>query len=134
MKNIIKICLATTGLSLIFVSLVATFYRANFLCIATVYQILLSNIVIHLGLMLLQRFESKYCIIETLVDIAYVLLVLILFGIWFNWYSSTPLGILIVIGVATYILGSFIDLYRVTTHVTFINQQLKLHNEKSHSS
>ena len=46
---------ATTGLSLILLSIIATFYSAEFLCIETVFQVLLLNVVVHLILLLMYK-------------------------------------------------------------------------------
>lgn len=132
MKNKIKICLATTGLSLVLLTLVATLCHAQFLCISTVYEVFLSNIVIHAGLILLERFESPYCLVETLIEVGYILVVLILFGLFFNWYNSIPVWVLSLIGIATYIIGCFIDLFKMTNNLSFINKQLDLQNKQHH--
>lgn len=131
MKNIVKNCLATTGLSLVLLAIVATLYHARFLFIMSVYQTLLANIIIHLGLILLQRFESKYFMVEIAVEIGYVLVVLILSGHFFGWYSSTPLWVLIVLGIAVYFIGCFIGIFRMHTDVEHINLQLTLRKDSS---
>ncbi|KLU71758.1 MAG: hypothetical protein RHS_2472 [Robinsoniella sp. RHS] len=125
MKN----CLATTGLSLVLLAFVATLYHARFLFIVSVYQTLVANIFIHLGLALLQHFESKFFIVEIAVEIGYVLAVLILSGYFFGWYSSTPLWVLILLGIAVYLIGCFIGIFRMQTDVEYINQQLELRKE-----
>jgi hypothetical protein len=124
MKNKIKNCLATTGLSLILLAIVATLYQAQFLCITTFYQVLLANAFIHIGLTLLEHFESTYFLLEILVEVGYILIVLIIFGFFFNWYSSTPLWVLILLGIAVYLIGSLISLFRINSNLAFINNQL----------
>lgn len=129
MKHKVRNCLATTALSLLLLTIVASFYQADFLCIETVYQSFGANVLIHLGLTLLQKFESNYCIVEILVEIAYTLTILIVFGFLFGWYSSTPLWVLILIGIAVYLIGSLIDVFRIQNEVALINRQLKQRNE-----
>lgn len=124
MKSKITLCLATTGLALIFLTLVASLYHGHFLCLSTVYEIFLSNIIIHLGLTLLEHFESPYYLVEILIEVGYILVILILFGFTFNWFSSIPIGVLILIGIATYIIGCFIDIFRTTSTLSMINKQL----------
>ncbi len=131
MKNGIKNCLATTGMSLILLSIIGTLYNARFLYIYSVYQGFAANIIIHLGLTVLKRFESKYFIIEILLEIGYVLIVLIIAGFLFGWYSSTPIWILVLMGITVYFIGSLIDIFRIRNDVKFINQQLKLRKEQS---
>lgn len=129
MKSIMKNCLATTGLSLVLLAFVATLYHARFLFIVSVYQTLLANMIIHLGLVLLQRFESRFFMVEIAVEIGYVLVVLILSGHFFGWYSSTPLWVLIFLGIAVYAIGCFIGMFRMRTDVEYINHQLDLRKE-----
>lgn len=126
MKNKLKICFATTGLSLLLLTVVATLYHAQFLCLTTVYQVFLANVLIHIGLTLLERFESPYFLLEILLEVGYILIVLIIFSFLFDWYSSTPLWILILLGITVYFIGSLIDVFRLSNNLTFINNQLKL--------
>ena len=131
MKKIINNCFATTGLSLILLAIVATLYDATFLCIATVYQAFAANLVIHLGLVLLRRFESKYVMVELLVEISYELVILIIAGFLFEWYSSTPIWVLILLVIAVYFIGILTDVFRIKTDVEFINSQLKLRKKEA---
>lgn len=125
MKNLIKNILATTGLTLITLAIIGTIYRAEFLCINSVYQSLLVNITIHLGLLLVQRMESTYYFIEILWQVFYVLLVLIPAGYLFDWYGSAPLWIIVIMGIVIYAFSCFMNIFRVNSQVTIINKQLK---------
>lgn len=133
MKRKLKFCFATTGVSLTLLSIVATLYGGHFLCLSTVYEVLLANSLIHLGLTLLEKFESIYFLIEILLEVGYILLVLISLGLLFNWYSSIPLWVLILIGIATYLVGCFIDVFKLNNNLSFINKQLAK-NKQSHKS
>lgn len=69
--------------------------------------------------------------VEIAVEIAYVLVVLILSGYFFGWYSSTPLWVLILLGIAVYMIGCFIGMFRMRTDVEYINHQLDLRKERN---
>lgn len=125
MKKKILNCLATTGLSILLLSIAATAYNASFLCVDTVFQIFLANIIIHGGLMFGKGLECTYFYIEILAEIGYVLLVLILLGCLFDWYSSTPLWLLILMGTLVYLAGCLISIFHVREDVDYINNQLK---------
>lgn len=133
-KHEIRICLATIGLSLILLACVAMLYNARFLCVETVFQTSAANVIIHVGLCFLKRFESSYFIVEILVEMGYILLVLICAGFIFGWYSSTPIGILILMGITVYIIGSLIDIFRIKNDIRLINHQLKIRNQKEKNS
>lgn len=124
MKNLIKNILATTGLTLITLSIIGTTYRAEFLCISSVYQSLLVNIIIHLGLLLVQKMESTYYFIEILLQVFYVLLVLIPAGYLFEWYGSVPPWIIVFMGILIYVFSCFLNIFRVNYNVAVINKQL----------
>ena len=130
MKQSIKNCLATTGLSLILLAAVATLYHARFLMVAAVFQTALVNVVIHAGLILLKRFESRYFLVEIVVEIGYVLSVVIIGGYFFDWYGSTPIWVLAVMGTIVYVTGCAIDIWQVKSDVNVINTQLRLRKRK----
>ncbi len=131
MKHKIRLCLATTGLSLLLLALIASFYNAQFLCLSTVNEVFLANIVIYIGLTLLEGFESPYCLLEILLEISYIEGVLIIFGFIFNWYNSLPLWLLILLGISVYLIGCLIDLIKVGHNLTFINTKLKAHQNQN---
>lgn len=131
MKIQIKNCLAATGLSLILLGITATLYNASFLCIESIFQIFAANILIQIVLYLFRNFESQYFLVEICMEMGCVLLILIVFGFLFNWYSSTPIWVLMLIGVSVYLIGSLIDIFRVKNDVAYINRQLKLNKERS---
>lgn len=124
MKNIIKNSLATTGLALMILSIVAVFYNGKLICIETVFQILLSCLVINFILILLKHFESKFFLVEVFTEMGSTLAVLIVAGYWFNWYVSIPIWVLIIMGIVVYLIGCLIDMFQITNDIRFINDQL----------
>jgi hypothetical protein len=126
MKNIIRNCLATTGLTLVILAAIASIYQAKFLCINTVYQAFIVNIIIQVGLVLLQKLENKYFIFEIFLEIGYVLVVLAISGFLFGWYSSIPLWVLILMGITIYAISCVINIMRINEDLEFINNHLKL--------
>ena len=124
MKNIIKNSLATTGLALMIFSIVAVLYNGKLICIETVFQILLSSLVINFILILLKHFESKFFLVEVFTEIGSTLAVLIVAGYWFNWYVSTPIWVLIIMGIVVYLIGCLIDMFHITNDIKFINDQI----------
>lgn len=124
MKKIIRNCLATTGLALLLLSIVAVLYQGQFLCIDTVFQVFGVSILIHLGLALLERFESRYCIVEILAEIGMELIILVTAGFLFQWYNSVPMWVLLLIGVAVYVIGCMVDMFRIQSDINVINDYL----------
>lgn len=124
MKQIVRNCFATTGLSLVLLVSVALCYDAEYLSIAGVFQTLLANIVIHGGMYQLKRFESPYVFVEILVEVSYIQAVVLGFGYLFDWYSSTPVWVLVFMVVVIYVVGGLIDVFRIKTDLEQINQAL----------
>ena len=57
-KNIVNI-LATTGISLLLLSVVALFFHASCIYLKTVFQAFCINIITHLGIMIIQKIELR---------------------------------------------------------------------------
>ena len=60
MKKMILNIMATTGITLVILALVATCYGGTVIFISAVFQALVLNIVIYAGIYLLNRFEYRY--------------------------------------------------------------------------
>ncbi len=125
MKSKIQNIFAITGIALVLLSVIAQFYGGRFLCIETVYQILGVCTAIQLVLMLLQKFESPYFIVEILLEIGAVLVLILVSGAVFHWYDSLPAWVLIIMGVAVYLTGCAIDIFQIQNEVKMINHYLK---------
>jgi len=125
MNKLIVNCLATTGLTLITLAVIASLYQAKFLCVSSVYQCFIVNIIMHVGLILVRKFESNYFVIEFIIEIGYVLGLLIVSGFFFKWYSSTPLWVLILMGIVVYFLGCLLNIMKINDDMAFINKKLE---------
>lgn len=127
LKKLVQNCLATTGLTLVILAVIASLYQAKCLFVSSVYQSLIVNIIIHLGLILLQKYESKYYVIEFIVNIGYVLGILIAFGFLFKWYNSMPLWVVSLMGIVVYLFSCIFSIFKINDDISFINNQLKFH-------
>lgn len=134
MKNIIK-----NSILYIFFITGAVVVLLNIYCIITdtvindkyvVFQILGANTLIIFGLKLTSIFESTYAILECFLDTGYIILVLAVFGLIFDWYSSIPVWSLIIMGVLVYIIGILINIPRSRKDLNEINRLLKKRKEK----
>lgn len=130
--KLIKNTFTLTGLTLVVVTLSYSVRGATWLYMPTVYECLLANAIIQAGLSVISKFDSKYAIIETLLNITLVLAVLIVCGYVFSWYSGMPLWLLILIGIGVYCIGSFLDAIRINDDIAFINRELQKRNKENH--
>lgn len=125
---------ATTGISLILLSVIATFYSAEFLCIETVFQVFLVNVITHLILLLIYKIEMKHLIIAVAMDIIPVVTIPLLFGAIFNWYTSTPIFVLILMSIAVYVLSVILNILHMKREANEINKLIQMINKNRKSA
>jgi len=127
MKKIIVNIMATTALAVIllaaFVRILLPGYDLYFT--SAVFQIFSANIVIHFGLVLIRKLESKYLVLDVLLDIVYTATVLIVFGVIFDWLVITPVWILMAMATLIYLVLFFFDMVRIRKEAKIINKLLK---------
>ncbi len=116
---------STTGITLVMLAFIGTYSGATLICIDSVYQVLAANIVVQMGYLLTQRYESKYAVFEAALDIGYTIIVLITFGFIFHWFTSTPIWILIIMSVTIYIAGLLLSMFRMRGEINTINKLLQ---------
>lgn len=124
-KGVINI-FATTGLSLILLSMIARLYDAEFLCIKTVFQVFLLNVVMHLILLLMYKIEIKYLAIEVAIEIVLTVVLSLLFGTIFNWYTSTPLFVLVFMSIAIYVISIVLNILHMKQEADEINELIQM--------
>lgn len=123
-KGIINI-FATTGLSLIVLSIIAIFYSAQFLFVKTVFQVFLLNIVVHSILLLINKIEIKHLSVEVSLEIASITILPLLFGVIFNWYTSTPFFILILMSITIYVISIILNILHMKQEADEINRLIQ---------
>lgn len=116
--------LATTALTLVALGCIAFAMGGNCLFLRTIFECLAANLLIHVGLPFVRLIESRYMLLDLLFEVGYVLLVLIPFGFVFGWYATTPLWVVICMGVVIYLLGNAINIMKINKDVGIINEEL----------
>lgn len=129
MKKLFVNCLATTALTLLILAAFAYTQQMRFIIVTGVFQDFFANAVIHIGLYFVGKIESRYFFLELLVEIGYALTVLIICGYAFDWYSSTPLGVVILMGIVIYAIGCFINVMKIRDDLGAINKELLKRNK-----
>lgn len=128
-RNMVNV-FATTGISLALLSVVALFYNAEYLCLQTVFQVLGINIVIHLGFLFLHRLPIKSLVLGMALDVALIIGALLVFGAIFHWFTSTPVWVLIILGVVMYIVSLLLDLLEMKKEAGEINAIIRKRDGK----
>lgn len=130
MRKFLVNIFATTGISLILLSIIALFFRAKCIYLETVLQVLGTNIAVHFGLSVLSKLELKYAITDIFLHIALILSVLIIFGSIFNWFTSTPIWVLVIMGFVIYIVSVILNLFCMKWEAQEINALIMKRNSK----
>lgn len=121
MKKMILNIMATTGITLVILALVATCYGGTVIFISAVFQALVLNIVIYAGIYLLNRFEYRYPILETGLKLIYVLALVLISGWVFGWYSNMSGLVLVLMTIVIFGVCVCLDTMSLIDEVKAIN-------------
>lgn len=114
-----------TGLTLTLLACFAFMVGGCAIYVKTIFEALLANMCIQLVYLLTQNIETSYFILDSAIDISGIIFVVLLFGKIFQWFSSTPIWVLIIISILTYIICFVFQIVRVKDDVHFINEKLR---------
>jgi len=133
-KNIVTNTMFVTGTALVILAVFSVLLNVEIHFVPTVFEIFAANIIIILGLFLRWKFEIRNIIFEYLVDISYIILVLVIFGLIFNWYSAIPVWLLIAMAVIIYIFAMIISVTKINKDAKELNKLLQKRQKKQTDS
>jgi hypothetical protein len=123
--------MVSTCATLMLLAVFAAIIGGKSITVNTFFFFFSANTVIHFGLVLTRKFESSYAILEYLLDVSYMMIVLIGFGLYFDWFSSVPVWYFIVMAVTIYAFGVFINIVRIKKDADELNRLLQKHKNKN---
>ena len=133
MRKLITNAFATSCMALILhMALVSIMYGKDSEAISFLVfylQMLGVNIFVHIGLSFTRKFECKYAIFEYLLDICFISIVVVVFGLIFCWFAELWLFVIMV--VVIYIVGLLVGMVRTREEANQINRLLKKRKEKN---
>lgn len=115
---------------MVLLSVIALCFQAECIFVQTVFQILGANIVFHSGFLLISKLEMKWPFAELFLNIAMIIILLLVFGSLFNWFSSTPVWILILMGLVIYIISAVLQLFSMRQDAQEINTLIRERKER----
>lgn len=121
----IKNTFFTTGITFTLLAFVALLFGGSCIFVKTIFQGLIANACIHLALCITHKFESEFFLLEAILDVTAIITVILLFALLFDWFSSTPAWVIILMVIITYIIGSALRMFRITDDIHSINETLK---------
>ncbi len=125
MKKMVINIAATTGITLVVLSVVALCYNATLICISSVFQALFLNILIYIGLYVLEHFEYRYPVLETGSKLLYVMALVLVIGSMFGWYEYISAAVLCLMTAIIFSVCVCLDMIRLMDEVKEINSLLK---------
>ena len=129
-KKIINDIMFVTGSALVILTVFSLLFNVEIGFVPTIFEVFAANIVIILGLYLRGKFEIRNLILEYLVDISYIIAVLIVFGLIFDWYSAIPVCLLVVMAVVIYIFAMIFSVTKIKSDAKELNKLLLKHRGK----
>jgi hypothetical protein len=130
LKKTVSNIMFTTGASLVILAVFLKIIDGDIIYIRTVLEIFGANIVVNFGIFLIHKFEIRFIILEYLLDIRLIIIVLVVSGAIFNWYSAIPVWFLIVMAVVIYLFVIITSITKIRKDTKEINELLQKRKEK----
>lgn len=123
-KHLLINTLATTALSIFLMCIVAIIKGFTLMAIAVPFQILLANLLAHIGFIVFDKINMKYRIINYAVMLVYLIGVILGFGFLFDWFAVNEIWIVCVVGVIVFVLAIVMDIIKINRDAKEINASL----------
>jgi hypothetical protein len=133
-KNIINYIMFVTGAALVILAVFSLLFNVEIGFVPTIFEIFAANIVIILGLFLRMKIEIRNLILEYLIDISYIIAVLVVFGLIFDWYSAIPVWLLVVMAMVIYLFATIFTVTKIRKDAEELNKLLKKHQKNQADS
>ncbi len=124
-KKVTVNVLATTALSIFLMSLVAVVKGFTLMGIVVPFEILLVNLLAHIGFILFDKINIKYKFFNYMIMIIYLVGIIIGFGYLFKWFVVNEIWVVCVVGVAVFIIALVIDIIKINRDASEINSKLQ---------
>jgi len=131
MRKALANTMLTTGASLSILAIYLFVANGDDFPLNTMFEVIGANIVINFGLLLRYKFEIKNLILDYIADVTYIIAVLIVFGIIFDWYSIVSVWLLVAMAIGIYIFVIITTVVKINKDTKDINKLLQKRKEKS---
>jgi len=130
-KRTVNYIMFTTGVALVILAAISVLFGVEINYAQAILEIFAANIVINIGLAMIWKLEIRYMILEYLIDVGYTIVVLVVFGVVFDWYSAVPVWLLAAMAVVIYTLAQIINITKSRKVTDEINELLQKRREKT---
>ena len=133
MKKTLANTMLTIGASLSILAVFSLVTGREDFPVKTMLEVIGANIVINFGLMLRFKFEIKNVILDFIVDVSYIIAVLVVFGIIFDWFSIVSVWLLIAMAVGIYTFVIITTVVKINKDTKEINELLQKRHRRETS-
>lgn len=125
LKRIAVNVLATTALSIFLMCLVAIIRGFTLMGVFVPFEILLVNLLAHIGFILLDKIDMRYKILNYTVMLIYLIGIIVGFGFLFKWFVVNEIWVVCLVGVVVFSIALVVDLVRINRDASEINSNLQ---------
>jgi Ca2+/Na+ antiporter len=131
LKKIILYVFTSTGAVLFLLAVFVMFQENKSISAGTILEIIGANTVITIGFIFLTfKIELRYPILESLLDVGFMIAVIVLSAALFKWYLYIPVWVLVIMVIVVYVLFYLLDIIKVHKDIKEINKLLQKLKEK----
>jgi hypothetical protein len=131
MKRIIANIMLTSSATLAVLAVVFLQFNRQNIPVFTVFHAFGINILINIGIYLIQKIEFHYIFMEYILEICFINIILFIFGLILGWFTRIPIWIIPIMTIAIYVFVSIINTARTEKETQRINKLLQKLKEKS---
>jgi hypothetical protein len=124
-KKTLANTMLTTGASLSILAVYLFFNGENDFSVTGIFQIIAANTVINFGILLRSKFEIKNVILDFITDVGYIIIVLLIFGMVFDWFALVPVWLLVAMAVVIYSFVIITTVVKIKNDTKEINDLLQ---------
>ncbi|MGT2930312.1 hypothetical protein ACVR1G_08820 [Streptococcus dentasini] len=122
MKKWLVNVFATTGVSLLLLTLAALYLKAEWLLLVSIFQVFFLNGLIQLLVLFIRKLEWESFMLQVLVEIVAIEGLTMGMGWLFHWNQP---WMFLLIGIAVYVISQVLDLFDLSQEAREINLLIK---------
>lgn len=130
MKEFIKKWMLLFALVVVSAFIIPSLFNGNWVESGFIIKLLFTSLLICLLQLLTIQITVRIPLIKYLIDLVMVLSVVLFFGWIWKWYVLSNVWIIFAMVIPVFIAAIFLDMVKVRQDVSFINEQIKLRQEK----
>ncbi len=116
----------TTAITILLISAVGIITGDSTVYIAVIWQSVLINAVIHLGIIGIRKLQITYFLVESVLNIVFGIGVVLLVGNICGWFVTSPMWITLLLTICVFATAFLFNIITVKRDIEEINEKIKL--------